>query len=136
MIDVVREYMENCPYIDEFATVNVDYLVDKVNSYSVNESAGYDPVIDTYLNGTKEMIFKFNFDAKFYWNDEIQNNVDNSIFFENVRNWLKSNNDNNVFPDVDGIIPEEISAKTNGFIYITGADEAIYRISCEFKYIK
>ncbi len=136
MIDKIRDYIATCPYLDEFVELNVNYLKDKAKAYSVNENAGYNPVINSYLNGDKEMQFLFSFDAKFYWNNEIQNNVDNSIFFEKFRDWLKDNYENDVYPDIKDIQPLSISAITNGFIFATNADEAIYRISCKFTYIK
>ncbi len=136
MIEKIREYISDCPYLDEFVSINVNYLVDKVKAYSVNEASSYKPVINTYLNGDKEMQFLFNFDAKFYWNEELMNNINNSLFFENFRNWLEEKNENKIFPKIEGIDPIAISAETNGYIYATKADEAIYRISCKFIYIK
>lgn len=137
MIDSVRKYIAKCPYLDEFTKVNVNYLVDKVNAYSVNESAGYNPVVHGKVLGNKEMQFLFSFDAKLYWNEEIKNNVDNSTFFENFRNWLEENNDKHIYPKVEsGIEVTSISATTNGYIFATNADEAIYRISCKLEYEK
>lgn len=136
MIERIRDYIANCPYLDEFAAINIDYLVDKVKTYSINESSGYNPVVSEDVTGNKEMQFIFNFDAKFHWNSEKQNNIDNSIFFENFRNWLEENNNNGVYPDIENIYPLSISAITNAFIFATNSDEAIYRISCKFTYWK
>lgn len=137
MIEKIRDYMAKCPYLDKFIEVNANYLVDKVKAYSINESAGYNPVIATYLNGDKEMQFLFSFDAKLYWNKELENNVNNSLFFEQVRDWLQKNYDNDIYPEVESNIqPLSISATTNGYIYATNSDEAIYRISCKFTYVK
>lgn len=134
MIDKVREYMAKCPYLDEYAELNVDYLVDKVKAYSVNENAGYDPVISEDIIGNQERQFLFTFDSKLHWNEDIQNNIDNSKSFENIRNWLEENNKNNKFPDIKGIY--EIGATTNGYIFATNANEAIYRIQFYLKYFK
>ena len=137
MIEKVRDYIATCPFLDEFTALNVNYLVDKVKAYSINENAGYNPIVSAYLNGDKEIRFLFSFDAKLYWNDEIQNNIDNSLFFEKFRNWLEENNDDNIYPEVDDkILPLSISATTNGYIFATNSNEAIYRISCEFTYVK
>lgn len=136
MIEKIRDYIATCPFLDEFTKVNVNYLVDKIKAYSVNEGAGYNPVIDTDVNGNKEMQFQFSFDAKFYWNEEIQNNVDNSVFFEKFRNWLEENDEKGIYPKIEGIEPLTIGAITNGFIFATNSDEAIYRISCKFTYMK
>lgn len=136
MIEEIREYISECPFLDEFTTINVEYLTDKVKAYSINESAGYNPVISHDINGNKEMRFLFSFDAKLYWNEEIENNIDNSLFFEKFKNWLEENDEKKIYPEIEGIQPLSINAITNGYIYTTGADEAIYRISCEFNYVK
>ena len=136
MIEKIRDYIATCPYLDEFIAVNVNYLVDKNKAYSVNEGAGYDPVVIPYITGGGKMQFQFSFDARFNWNDEISTNIDNSKFFEDFRNWLEENDTKGIYPEIDGIMPESISAITNGFIFTTNADEAIYRISCIFYYFK
>ena len=137
MIEKIRNYINDCPYLDDFIAINVNYLVDKAKAYSVNESASYNPLISEDNCGNKSMQFLFTFDAKLYWNEEIKNNIDNSLFFEKFRNWLEENDNKSIYPKIDeDIIPESISAITNGYIYATNADEAIYRISCKFTYLK
>lgn len=136
MIEKIREYIEECPYLDEFTKINVNYLKDNVKAYSINEVVGYNPVVYEDLCGNKEMQFQFTFDAKLYWNEESQNNIDNSIFFEKFRDWLEKNNYEEKYPKIEGIEPISIQAITNGYIFITNADEAIYRISCKFTYYK
>lgn len=133
MIDKVREYIATCPYLDEYAELNVEYLLDKVNTYSVNENAGYNPIINKFLKGSERQLM-FTFDSKLRWNEDIQNNIDNSRFFEDFRSWLETNNKNKIFPDIDGIY--KIEALTNGYIFATNANEAIYRIQCKAEYFK
>lgn len=136
MIEKIREFIATCPHIKEFSNINVNYLVDKTNAYSINEAASYNPVISVDTTGNKEMQFLFNLDAKLHWNEELKNNIDNSMFFEKFRDWLENNDNNNVYPEIDGIQPMSISATTNGYIFTTNSDEAIYRISCKFQYYK
>lgn len=133
MINKVREYIAKCPFLDEYAELNIEYLVDKVKSYSINESAGYNPILNQFICGSERQ-FLFTFDSKLHWNEDIQNNIDNSKFFENFRNWLETNNKNKNFPEVEGIY--KIEALTNGYIFATNADEAIYRIQCKLEYFK
>ena len=135
MIEKIREYIEECPYLDEFAKVNVNYLSDKNMTYSVNEGVGYDPVVKPFMTGNK-MQFQFSFDARFKWNDEVSTNIDNSKFFEKFRNWLEENNNKKILPNIEGIKSEKIKAITNGYIFTTTGDEAIYRISCIFYYLE
>lgn len=133
MIDKVRDYIANCPYLKDYAELNVEYLTDKVVTYSVNENAGYEPVINKFLYGSENQ-FLFTFDSKLYWNEDVQNNIDNSKFFENFKNWLETNDKNKIYPNISGIY--EIGATTNGYIFATEANEAIYRIQCYLKYSK
>lgn len=134
MIDKVREYMSKCPYLDEYAELNVEYLVDKIKAYSINENAGYDPIISEDIIGNQERQFLFTLDSKLIWNEDNQNNIDNSKSYENIRNWLEENNKNEIYPDIKGIY--EIGATSNGYIFATNANEAIYRIQCYLKYFK
>lgn len=133
MIEEIRKYIAQCPYLKEYGELNIEYLIDKVDTYSINESAGYDPVVNIFLVGS-EMQFLFTFDSKLRWNEDIQNNIDNSKFFENFRNWLEENNNKKIFPNIKGI--HKIKALTNGYIFATNANEAIYRIQCKLEYFK
>lgn len=133
MIDEVRDYFAKCPYLKEYAELNIEYLVDKTKAGSINENAGYNPILNQFLYGSERQ-FLFTFDSKLIWNEDIQNNIDNSKFFENVRNWLETNNKNKIFPNIKGIY--EIGATTNGYIFATNANEAIYRIQCYLNYFK
>lgn len=134
MIEKIREYIATCPYLKEYAQLNVDYLADNVATYSINENAGYDPVISEDIIGNQERQFLFTFDSKLIWNEDVQNNIDNSEFYENFRDWLESNNRKEIYPDIKSVY--EIGATTSGYIFATNANEAIYRIQCYLKYYK
>lgn len=134
MIEKVKDYISKCPYLDQFIQLNVNYLKDTTKAYSINEGVSYDPIISKDILGNEECQFQFTFDARLYWNDEVANNVDNSIFFENFREWLRQNNNNKIFPQIEEIEIESISAITNGYLFATDTDEAIYRISCVMNY--
>lgn len=136
MIEKIRDYIATCPLLDEYAELNINYLVDKKVAYSVNEEAGYNPIVEESITGQKTMQCNFNLDSRLVWNEDLTNNIANSKFFENFSNWLEEKNNENIFPEVEGIEPISISAITNGFIFATDSNEAIYRISCTFTYYK
>lgn len=133
MIDEIRKYIAKCPYLKEYAELNIEYLIDKVNTYSINENAGYNPILNQFISGSERQ-FMFTFDSKLIWNEDIRNNIDNSKFFENFRNWLETNNKNKIFPEISGVY--KIQALTNGYIFATNTNEAIYRIQCKLEYFK
>lgn len=130
-IDIVRDYITKCPYLEEYAELNVNYLADKVVAYSINENAGYNSTVAKYMVGADKQ-FLFTFDSKLHWNEDIQNNIDNSNFFEKFKNWLETNNNNKIFPSIKNIY--EIGTTTDGYIFATNANEAIYRIQCYLRY--
>lgn len=136
MIEKIRDYIATCPLLDEYAELNINYLVDKTIAYSINEESSYNPVLEESIIGTKTMQLRFDLDSKFIWNEDLSNNIANSKFFENFSEWLEEKNNNNEFPNITGIIPISISTNTNGFIFATDSNEAIYRISCVFTYYK
>ena len=133
MIEKVRDYMVKCPYLDKYVELNVEYLVDKVKAYSINENAGYNPILNKFLRGSERQ-FLFTFDSKLHWNEDIQNNIDNSKTFEDIRDWLENNKKEKNFPVIPGVY--DIGATTNGYIFATDANEAIYRIQCFLYYFK
>ena len=133
IIDKVREYIAKCPHLKQYAELNVEYLEDKINTYSINENSGYNPILNQFISGSERQ-FMFTFDSKLIWNEDIQNNIDNSKFFEDFRSWLETNNKNKIFPEIPGIY--KIEALTNGYIFATNANEAIYRIQCKLEYFK
>lgn len=136
MIEKIRDYIATCELLDQYAELNINYLVDRTIAYSINEESSYNPVLEENITGSKTMHLLFNLDSKVVWNEDLSNNIANSKFFENFSNWLEGNNNNDVFPQIEGITPISISANTNGFIFATDSNEAIYRISCEFVYYK
>ena len=118
--------------IEYVLTLSIKYSIFN-SAYSINENAGYDPILNQFLSGS-ERRFMFSFDSKLIWNEDIKNNIDNSKFFEDFRNWIEINNKSKIFPEISGVY--KIEALTNGYILATNANEAIYRIQCKLEYFK
>lgn len=136
MIEKIRDYIATCDLLDQYAELNVNYLVDKTVAYSINEESSYTPLLEESITGTKIMQLRFDLDSRFVWNEDLSNNIANSKFFENFSEWLEEKNNQGEYPDIPGITPISISANTNGFIFAADTNEAIYRISCVFTYYK
>ena len=137
MIDNIRTYIATCPYLEEYTAVLIDYLEDKTSAYSINNSPATNPVLSTDVMGNQEKQYLFTFDSKFIWNSEVQQNIDNLNFFENFSNWLEDNNNSDTFPTLDGDLEAiKIEALTNGYMFQSNSNEAIYRIQCKLTYYK
>lgn len=136
IIEAIRDYIKNCPYLEEYGKVMVDFLAENDDVYSI-EPVPVNPVIRTYTDGSREEQYAFNFATRFYYSEEVQNNIDNIGFFENFRDWLKQNTDNNIFPTLDeGLTPSLIEATSSGYLFdISGnLSSARYQIQCRLIY--
>ena len=131
MLESIIDYFETCTILTSLnGMVGANYLSADTYSVSFNENAGYNPVISESITGDADMQFQFTIDCRFHWNEERDTNLDNSEFFENVRNWLIKKNLDGELPTLkQGAIPTSIQAISNGYIYDAEQDEAIYRIS-------
>ena len=136
MLESIIEYFNTCTYLTNLnSMVGANYLSQETYSISFNENAGYNPVISESIVGDMEMQFQFSIDCRFHWNEELKNNLDNSKFFENIRNWLIQKNINGEYPTLKkGATPISIEAESNGYIFDAEENYAIYRISCVLKY--
>lgn len=134
MIKELRDYIAKCPYIKQLNLLLINYLSDNIKACSINEEPSYNPILNKYLNGYKECQFRFNLDCKFIWSEDIQSNIDNSEVFENFTKWLEEKDNNEDYPKIEGIDVTSIQVNSNGYIYMTETNEAIYRINCVMNY--
>lgn len=137
IIQAVREYILTFPLINELSNViGVEYLSEDTGTFSIEEVPN-DTILNTYLDGSSERVFTFILAARFFYSDETINNINNSGFFENFREWLENNTENGVFPQLDSNMkPSSIEATTNGYLFniASGMREARYQIQCRMTY--
>lgn len=129
----VRDYIAECPYLDEFTALNVDYLIDKVKAYTITEQASYNPIVSEWITGHQECVYRFNLDCRFYWTDEVENNINNSNFFENFSEWIKNKDKLKEYPQIDYRVTK-MEVLTNGYLFDSDSNQAIYRIGVAMYY--
>lgn len=134
MIEKIREYVAKCPYIEELNQILINYMADDIKACSINEEVSYNPIVEKYITGYKECQFRFNLDIKLHWNEDLITNIENSKVYENFSQWLEKMDKAGNYPDIDGINIHYIGATSNGYIYMTESNEAIYRMSCVMNY--
>lgn len=39
IIEKIRDYIKECKYLEEYASLNIEYLQDNVTAYSINENS-------------------------------------------------------------------------------------------------
>ena len=138
IIESVKNFILKCPYLAELAAVNVDFLPDSPDTYSIEE-VPTNAVIQTYLDGSQERQFVFVFASRFYYSDEAKNNIENSGFYEDFSDWMDEQTKNGNLPVMrDGLIPTKIEAMSSGYLFDISGDlsNARYQIQCRLIYDK
>ena len=138
IIESVKNFILTCPYLAELAAVNVDFLPDSPDTYSIEE-VPTNSVIRTYLDGSQERQYVFVFASRFYYSEEIRNNIENSGFYENFSDWLDEQTQNGNLPIMrDGLTPTKIEAMSSGYLFDVSGDfsNARYQIQCRLIYDK
>lgn len=138
IIESVREFVKKCPYLDEFTNINVDFLSPNDGGYSIDEQPT-ETILTRYIDGSTERQFVFAFSARFAWNQERENNINNSGFFEHFQQWLEECTENDDLPDMpDGMTPFSIKATSSGYLYgIENSQRyAKYQCQCQLIYDK
>lgn len=142
IIESVREYILKCPYLEDLAKVNVNFLPKDTNNYSIEEvpsQTGKGNIVKEYLDGSSEREFNFVFACIFDYSEDLQINIENSGFFENFQEWIEENNLNDVYPKLkEGLEPFSIAVTTTGYLFYVPEkmDRAIYQIQLKLLYEK
>ena len=138
IIESVKNFILECPYLAELAAVNVDFLPDSPDTYSIEE-VPTNAVIQTYLDGSQERQYVFVFASRFYYSDETKNNIENSGFYEDFSDWLDEQTKKGNLPVMrDGLNPTKIEAVSSGYLFDISGDlsNARYQIQCRLIYDK
>lgn len=138
IIESVKNFILTCPYLEELAAVNIDFLPDSPDSYSIEE-VPTQTVIREYLDGSKEMQFVFVFASRFYYSDETKNNIENCGFYEDFSEWLDEQTEIGNLPAMrEDMTPYKIEAMSSGYLFDISGDlsNARYQIQCRLIYDK
>lgn len=140
IIESIRNYIMKCPILEELKEVNVDFLPENPDTYSIEQTPS-EPVVKRYMDGTTDRQITFVFACRMFYSDELINNINNSGFFEKFQDWLFDNSEEGILPELDeglGLIPEKIEAISSGYLYDISGDlsNARYQIQCRLLYEK
>ena len=127
-MDLIREFIEKCPLLKK-GKVNVDYIKDKPQSYSIDETPST-TVLKEYRDGgtQNQILFDFSIQANF----SILENIKNSKFCEDFTEWIKEQNKIGELPNIQGI--DWIKCTGRGTILQTTETTAIYVIPMQVVY--
>ena len=129
-MELIKEFIETCPYLKK-GKVNVDYIKDKPQSYSIDETP-VEPVLNLFIDGGRRLQIQFDFSVQS--NFSILENIKNSKFCDDFTNWIYEQNEKGNLPNIDGI--DWIKVLGRGTIQQTTETTAIYVIPMQVAYIE
>jgi len=84
-IELIKEFIETCPLLKN-GKVNVDYIKDKPQSYSIDETPATTILIQYPDGGSRnQILFDFSIQANF----SVLENIKNSKFCDDFTKWIK-----------------------------------------------
>ncbi len=138
IISSIRDYILTCPYLTKLSNMGINYLDEKSDSFSIEEIPSK-TIVTRHVDGSSERQLIFVVCSIFDFSDELQNQINNSGFYEDFSDWIEENNEKGIFPTLkNGLIPEEIQVDTSGYLYsiLNGMRKARYQIQCKLTYTK
>ena len=135
--DRLRKWLQQCPAIAKGKYFGADYIGEKSTEYavfSVPSTKRYKENIlgMRTLRETQEQ--NFIFAAKVPYGSNVQQNLSNLAFFQNVSDWILQTNAAREFPEwSDGAITA-IEVTNTGAPVQTGADAARYQFQIKVTY--
>ena len=127
-MELIKEFIETCPLLKN-GKVNVDYIKDKPQSYSIDETP-VDPILQNFADGGRRLQIQFDFSIQA--NFSVLENIKNSKFCDDFTNWIKEQDKTGNLPKIDGIC--WIRCTGRGTILQTTETTAIYVIPMQVVY--
>lgn len=115
--------------ISKKGKVNVDYIKDKPQSYSIDETP-VDPVLVNFRDGGRRL--QIQFDLSIQSNFSVLENIKNSEFCDDFTDWIYEQDKNDNLPKIDGVV--WIKCLGRGTILQTTDKTAIYVIPMQVAY--
>lgn len=133
IIEGVATFFLACPLLADGA-FRMDALGDAATEYAIEVSI-FTPVIETYVDGSTERRYQFNFTSREEYNMDRIQNIANSGFYEALARWVEEQNAAGNFPDMpEGMTPEQLNALSSGFMMDEAMQNARYQIQLEIIY--
>lgn len=100
-MELIKEFIEKCPLL-KGGKINVDYLKDKPQSYSIDRTP-VKPNVSNFTDGNggkRQIAFDFTVTAPI--SSQAIVNLANSKFCEDFMQWIEIQNRTKNFPDIEG----------------------------------
>lgn len=135
IIEAVAEFFQNCPLLGD-GVFRVDALGDEPLEYVI-ETGIFDPIIETYIDGSSDRRYQFNFGSREYYSMDRFQTIANSTFYEKFADWVEAQDAAGIYPDMpQGMHPEKLRLLSPGYMFDESMRNARYQIQVELIYHK
>lgn len=136
IIESIREYFLDCPFLEDNVRLNIDFLGDKAIEYGIYSEPSI-TTIKKYVDGDELKGFNFTFSTRTIISGDLATQIENSAFFDRLIDWVLVQNKNKNFPKLSGKrYPIKIQVNNNGYIATAESDTAVYQIQMTLKYME
>lgn len=136
IIESIREYFLECPYLEDDVRLNIDFLGDKALEYGIYTEP-INPLIKRYVDGDELKQFAFIFTTKSVMSGDLITQLENSAFFDNLIEWIEAQNYKKIYPKLDGErYPTKLEIVTNGYLSSADVGTGQYQIQMRLVYME
>ena len=143
IIDCIKDYLKDCPYLDSLSQINVDYLNTDSKDFEYWSLEPLEvPIVlkENVLKTKSERQCQFILATRSFFNPiEDAQNIKNLRLFENIAEWFYENTINKKLPTLnENETSTKIEALSSGFLYGTDKNKTLarYQIHCKLTYEK
>lgn len=119
--------------------ININYLGDNVDDYCI-EAIPAERIVRQDIEGRKEKQKIFVFASRTAYSQDVIENEDVYVFFEELAEWIEEQNDIENYPDISEIENIEeilsIEVKDSPYICAVSETEARYQMELKISYIQ
>ena len=111
--------------------INANMLSNKIDNYSLDKIPT-NTAVENWITGVTIRRDVYNFRSRMGYSQDTIENLKNIGFFEKFENTIKSNNDEGILPDIEGI--EKIECLNCGTMNNAGTNTAEFDIQIQVTY--
>lgn len=115
----------------QYEQINVNFLSNDINNYSLDKIPTQTQV-NNWIIGNVLHREVYSFRSRMNFSADVVSNIENIGFYETFEKVIKSNNENNILPDIQGI--ESISCLNCGTMNIANTNTAEFDIQIQIEY--
>ena len=136
IIEAIRDYFNRCPYLDEQARLNIDFLGNDKIEYGIYTEPG-ETFIKRYTDGEELKAYNFIFTTRTPMSGDFVVQLENSAFFERLTDWIEERNRQRDYPKLSGKRKaQKLEIVSNGYVTSADSDECVYQIGMKLIYLE